>query len=998
MSRVFRFLKWATGIDHHLEKARRSVLSASAHHSRHRQLVCEALEERRLLSVSLQLPQGWHANPVRFHANSTPSQFGTPQGLSPNQMRDAYGLGSYTGGVLSNGLNFSGIPADGRGQTIAIVDAYDDPFAAEDLNIFSSYYGLPLVNTGNGPTFTKLNQNGGTTLPSPDVPQGWGVEESLDIESAHSIAPMANIILFEASAADNELFTAVQTAAATPGVVAVSMSWSGDETSTDTELDSTVFVTPAGHLGGAPSIGGNDLPGGVTFLSAAGDYGAYSPSGSGLVTAQYPADSPNVIGVGGTTLAVNGTNPNYTYGGETTWGNGTNSALLGGGGGGISTIEPQPAYQEGIVNKYSNTFKTYPDVSAEGDPGPGVAIYDTYDFDGWAPFPIGGTSLATPMWAAMITTADEGRAIDGLGSLDGPSQTLPDLYSLPSSDFHDITTGSPTGPSPEFNPGAGYDLTSGLGSPVANLLIPALCPQGAGVTGVTPDWGTVAGGTTVTISGYGLANATTVDFGKIAATIISDTGTQIVVTTPAEPAGTVDVTVVTPTATSKVTPADRYYYVVTLSDSAELTASNGAAQNYFGRSVAVSGNTMVIGSPFATVGKNAYQGAAYVYTESGSTWTQSAEITASDGTANTYFGQSVSIDGNTIVIGAIGNNSYEGAAYVFTGSGTTWTQTAELVASDEKTQSYFGSSVSISGTTIVVGADGATIDTVGVDGTTIDSGQGAAYIFTGSGSSWTQAAKLTASDGAAGDSFGTSVAISGNTVAVGAYYAAVLGNTNQGAAYVFVEPGSGWTNMTETAKLTAADGEVNDFLGLSVAISGNTVVLGAYNGTAAGGNLGQGAAYVFTEPSSGWADMSQNATLTASDGQAGDSFGESVAISGNTIVVGAWGVSLGQGSAYVFTEANSTWTQTDQLTASGLSADTNLGDSVAISGNTVVVGVAVDHGRAKRRPGSGLRLLAGPFVACPRSQFRDYRRGRLQLRRRPVDFDQLECRQRPQGQ
>src|SRR5271166_6365417 len=154
MSRVLRFLKWATGFEHHIDKPRRSVLGAAARHSYHRQLVCEALEERRLLSVSPQLPHGWHANPIAFYTVSPHAVGSTPQGLSPNQVRGAYGLGSYTAGVLSNGLSFSGIPVDGRGQTIAIVDAYDDPYAVEDLSIFSSYYGLPQFNTGNGPTFT----------------------------------------------------------------------------------------------------------------------------------------------------------------------------------------------------------------------------------------------------------------------------------------------------------------------------------------------------------------------------------------------------------------------------------------------------------------------------------------------------------------------------------------------------------------------------------------------------------------------------------------------------------------------------------------------------------------------------------------------------------------------------------------------------------------------------------------------------------------------------
>ena len=173
------------------------------------------------------------------------------------------------------------------------------------------------------------------------------------------------------------------------------------------------------------------------------------------------------------------------------------------------------------------------------------------------------------------------------------------------------------------------------------------------------------------------------------------------------------------------------------------------------------------------------------------------------------------------------------------------------------------------------------------------------------GSGWadmTQTAKLTASDGAGGDYFGYSVSISGDTVAVGAYDATVGGNLYQGAAYVFVEPGSGWADMTQTAKLTASDGAGGDSLGVSVSIDGDTVVIGSPVATV-GGNSGQGAAYVFTEPGSGWADMTQTAKFTASDGAADDYFGNSISISGDTIVVGVSNATVGgndiQGTAYV---------------------------------------------------------------------------------------------------
>ena len=175
----------------------------------------------------------------------------------------------------------------------------------------------------------------------------------MDIEWAHAIAPLANIILFEATNDSNNgsnLYTAVQTAADTPGVVAVSMSWTFNESSyTASQLstyDSTVFTTPSGHIGGSATLGGTGLPGGVTFLAAAGDSGPYVGDGTSTIAPQYPATSPNVIAVGGTSLTVDGSSPNYTYGGETAWGNGTRTATDGGGGGGISADESQPSYQK----------------------------------------------------------------------------------------------------------------------------------------------------------------------------------------------------------------------------------------------------------------------------------------------------------------------------------------------------------------------------------------------------------------------------------------------------------------------------------------------------------------------------------------------------------------------------------------------------------------------------------------------------------------------------
>jgi fibronectin type 3 domain-containing protein len=344
-----------------------------------------------------------------------------PTGTSPSQIRHAYGFDQITfpGGVAG----------DGRGTTIAIVDAYDDPNIANDLHQFDLRFGLP------GPTFTKVNQNGGTSMPSPNG--GWIGEIALDVEWAHAIAPGANILLVEAnSASDNDLFQAVRTAAATPGVVAVSMSWAGGEWAGETASDSSTFVTPKGHSG-------------VTFIASSGDSGA---------PALYPSASPNVLSVGGTTLRLDGS------------GNITAESVWGGSGGGITAYESQPAYQRGIVTQTS-TRRATPDVSYDANPSTGFPVYDSYNNGTGAPWvQYGGTSDAAPQWAALIAIADQGRILGGLGALDGPTQALPALYALPSTDFHDITSGSSTG-SPNEPAGPGYDLATGLGTPVANRIV-----------------------------------------------------------------------------------------------------------------------------------------------------------------------------------------------------------------------------------------------------------------------------------------------------------------------------------------------------------------------------------------------------------------------------------------------------------------------------------------------------------------------------------------------
>ncbi len=299
-------------------------------------------------------------------------------------------------------------------------------------------------------------------------------------------------------------------------------------------------------------------------------------------------------------------------------------------------------------------------------------------------------------------------------------------------------------------------------------------------------------------------------------------------------------------------------YVFVLSGSswvqaAELTASDGVLGDEFGRSVSISGNTAVVGAPCARVAGNALEGAAYIFTEPGSAWTnmaRPANLTEAIGAAQDFFGTSVSISGSTVVVGAPDANDWQGTAYVFTGSGSSWAQTAQLTAADAYPSAVFGSSVAISGNTVVVGAPGAS---------TQQGGGGAAYVFTASGSSWAQAAELSTYSGEDSDGFGCSVSISGSTVVVGATLGTAGGNSQQGTAYVFTEPAAGWADMWQTANLIAPDGAKGDGFGNSISVSGTTAVVGASLATV-GGNTAQGAAYIFA----GWPQPVLSLTMSDS--------------------------------------------------------------------------------------------------------------------------------------
>ncbi|QJD29875.1 FG-GAP repeat protein [Methylococcus geothermalis] len=328
-----------------------------------------------------------------------------------------------------------------------------------------------------------------------------------------------------------------------------------------------------------------------------------------------------------------------------------------------------------------------------------------------------------------------------------------------------------------------------------------------------------------------------------------------------------------------------------------LTASDKWFDAGFGYSVALSGDTALVGSPYRDPGGVANAGQAYVYVRSGGTWTQQAILSASDKSDYAGFGVSVALSGDTALVGAYladpGGLYNAGQAYVYVRSGGSWTEQAILSASDPSANAYFGSSVAVSGNRALVGAPSAD------SGSVLNAGQ--AYVYVRWGGSWSEQAILTASDKSDFADFGSSVAVSGNTALVGARYADPGGLTNAGQAYVYVRSGGSWTQQ---AILAASDKSAGAYFGASVALAGNRALVGAPEADSGGftyaGYAGQ--AYVYARSGGTW---SEQAILSASDKSASAGFGSSVALAGNRALVGAPYADPGgltnAGQAYAYT-------------------------------------------------------------------------------------------------
>lgn len=365
----------------------------------------------------------------------------------------------------------------------------------------------------------------------------------------------------------------------------------------------------------------------------------------------------------------------------------------------------------------------------------------------------------------------------------------------------------------------------------------------------------------------------------------------------------------------------------------KILAPDGAQSDFFGYSIAVSGNTAIIGAYNESHGATNDEGAAYIFIKSGGQWVFQQKLIAPDGVFADEFGFSVAISGNTAVVGApknkVGSNNEQGSAYVFVRSGTTWSIQQKLTAGDGATNDQFGYSVGIDGNRIIVGAHRAVINHA--------TGAGAVYIFNRTGSVWTQQQKIYLVSGGEGDRFGTSVAISGNSVFIGATGDTNAQYTAPGAAYVFnYNPTT--TNWGLHQKLVSPNRRNNDQMGRSIAVDGDVLVVGATENYPTG-SYPPSRAYVFHRNGTTW---SHAQTLSASDGANDNNFGMSVAVSGNKVLVGAPGVKINsaiRGAAYLFVKNGAVWQERRKFTAVNVNDQVgHLGSGVSVAGDELLIG------------------------------------------------------------
>jgi hypothetical protein len=361
----------------------------------------------------------------------------------------------------------------------------------------------------------------------------------------------------------------------------------------------------------------------------------------------------------------------------------------------------------------------------------------------------------------------------------------------------------------------------------------------------------------------------------------------------------------------------------------QIEESGVAGDAQFGYSVSMSGGYVIIGAPYDE-GIDIESGSSYIY--QGAAWEEKQRFLPGDEVVEDYFGFSVSINGNNAIVGAYGdddNGDNSGSACIFHWSGVIWEHTQKIKASDGAARDSFGGSVSINGDYAIVGAKGDD----NINGTDA----GAVYIFHWNGSSWEQQQKLIASDGSADDRFGCSVSINGDYAIVGAYDDEEKGEKS-GSAYIFHWDGLSWG---DEKKLTASDGAEYDYFGCSVSINGDYAVVGA-DGDDNDNGTDAGSAYIFQKVGTEWVEQE---TLKSDDGAADDNFGDSLSISGDYVIIGAYGdddKGENSGSAYIFHWNSTEWEQQQKLTASDGAANDYFGNSVSIRGDYAIVGALYD--------------------------------------------------------
>jgi FG-GAP repeat len=371
--------------------------------------------------------------------------------------------------------------------------------------------------------------------------------------------------------------------------------------------------------------------------------------------------------------------------------------------------------------------------------------------------------------------------------------------------------------------------------------------------------------------------------------------------------------------------------------SGELTATDGAANTKFGARVAISGNTMAVASLGDDAPATPKPGAVYVFEKPASGWSDAQRTATLTLPAGAGSPTAVAMSGDTIAVGArdakVGANDKQGAVFVFAKPPGGWQgaqPVATLTASDGAAQDEFGLTVAVDGDAVVTGSPRHKVGA--------KAEQGAAYLFVKPAAGWAsghETAELTASDGAASDHL-LAVGIDGDTIVAGAQNHMVANQFARGEAYVFVKPAAGWTSSTETARLTTTVGAKEDFLGATVSISGDTVIAGAPDQTPVGGAMHQGVVDVFVKPPAGWVSATETAQLSASDGRINDILGADAVVSGDTVVTGATSRNVGQngsqGAVYVFKRPPGADWRTATEDQSLVSSD---GGSIDLFGNAI---------------------------------------------------------------